>query len=151
MPSVAAVNISPKKGTTKVSVSKALLVADHGLQGDAHAGPGIRQVSLLGIESIEKSKERAKDQKRARGLCEGVFAENITTRGIELFSLPLGTKMQIGQALLEVSKIGKECHAGCEVARIVGYCVMPHEGIFARVLKGGEIKPGDKIEVLPSP
>lgn len=148
MPSIVAVNISTKKGTPKFSVPKAYLVKDHGLEGDAHAGPGIRQVSLLGIESIEKSKELAKDKKRAKGLCEGVFAENITTQGLELFSLPIGTKMKIGKALLEVTQIGKECHSGCEVARIVGKCVMPHEGIFAKVLADGEIKPGDQIELL---
>jgi MOSC domain-containing protein YiiM len=148
MAKVIAVNISEKKGTTKKSVEKALLIEDFGLQGDAHSGPGKRQVSLLAAESVEKSKAQVKDPNRVKGICEGSFAENITTSGIELYTLPVGTVFKIGEAELEVTQIGKECHSGCEISKIVGKCIMPTEGIFARVVKGGEIKAGDDIEIL---
>jgi len=139
---VIAVCISETKGTSKENVGQAALRADWGLEGDAHAGPWHRQVSLLAWESIEKM--------RARGLEveEGSFAENITTRGLELYTLPVGTRMQLGTALVEVTQIGKTCHAGCAVFQAVGDCVMPREGIFVRVLQGGEVAVGDTIEVL---
>lgn len=148
MAKVVAVNISEKKGTPKKRVAKAELIEDFGLRGDAHAGKGIRQVSLLARESVEKSKAQMKDPERARGICEGSFAENITTEGIELFTLPVGTKLQIGPAVLEITQIGKECHDGCEISKLVGKCVMPREGIFAKVITGGEIQAGDEITVL---
>ncbi|NLZ25768.1 MAG: MOSC domain-containing protein [Clostridiales bacterium] len=145
MAKVIAVNISEKKGVAKHPVDKATLVENFGVLGDAHAGPGIRQVSLLGIESINKMKEYGLD-----GLCTGKFAENITTEGIELFKLSVGNKLKIGETLHEVSQIGKKCHAheGCEISKKIGICVMPKEGIFTIVLKGGEIKPGDEIEIV---
>lgn len=148
MAKVVAVNISEKKGTVKKTVEKAMLVEDFGLQGDAHGGNWHRQVSLLAVESVEKSKAQAKDQNRVKGICEGSFAENITTSGIELFTLPVGTKLTIGESVLEITQIGKECHTGCEISKLVGKCIMPTEGIFAKVIKGGEIKAGDEITVI---
>lgn len=145
MAKVVSVNISEKKGEIKHSVPYVVLKEDFGIVGDAHAGVGIRQISLLGIESINKMKLMG-----INGLCYGKFAENITTEGIVLFELPIGTLLKIGETLHEVTQIGKKCHAseGCEVARTVGYCVMPKEGIFTKVLKGGKIFPNDEIVVL---
>lgn len=127
------INISVAKGTQKKPVDKATLVAGHGLAGDAHAGAWHRQVSLLAEEDI--------DTMRGKGieLAWGDFAENLTTRGVDLASLPVGARLTIGGAELEVTQIGKECHRGCEIFQIVGDCVMPRRGIFARVLAGGEI------------
>jgi len=140
---IVAVSISDERGTKKRNVPHAELRAEHGIVGDAHAGPGKRQVSLLGLESIRTM------QGKGIEISPGDFAENITTEGIEIFSLPLGTKLRLGDcALGEVTQIGKTCHDRCEIFRIVGDCVMPREGIFIRVLAGGEIKPGDEIEVL---
>ncbi|MGI6213979.1 MAG: MOSC domain-containing protein [Christensenellales bacterium] len=143
---VIAVNISAKKGEIKHSVDEVNVIADFGIENDAHAGKGIRQISLLGIESVQKFGEQTK----IKGLCSGKFAENITTRGITLYTLPIGTRLKIGETVQEVTQIGKECHAdaGCEIARLVGRCIMPREGIFTRVLQGGKIRPGDSIEIL---
>lgn len=143
---VTAVNVSEKKGTSKHPVPYAVCRINHGIEGDAHAGPGIRQISLLGAESIENFK---RDKKDAVGLCEGKFAENITTRGICLYKLPVGTLLRIGEAELRVSQIGKKCHAdeGCEIARKYGICAMPREGIFCTVEKEGVIRAGDEIVV----
>lgn len=140
---VVSINISEEKGTKKSPAEEAELVCESGLLGDAHAGPWHRQVSLLAEESVDKI--------RLPGLTlrPGDFAENITTRGIDLHSLPVGTRLQIGAAIVEVTQIGKECHLGCEIRRLVGDCVMPREGIFARVLKPGTIRPGDSIEIIP--
>ncbi len=138
---VVAVNISEKKGTPKKTVEEGVLIENFGLQGDAHAGKWRRQVSLLGVESIEKAKLGP-----TNGLCHGVFAENITTEGIELYTLPVGTKLRVGESLLEISQIGKECHEGCAVSKLVGQCVMPREGVFAVVLQGGKVRAGDAIE-----
>lgn len=144
---VVAVNISEKKGTSKHPVEYVDCVKDFGIKGDAHGGPGIRQISLLSKESIDRFKEGKRD---AVGLCEGKFAENITTQGICLYELPVGTRLKIGGALLEVSQIGKKCHAdqGCEIARRYGICAMPREGIFATVIEEGRIHPGDEITVV---
>lgn len=100
-------------------------------------------MSLLAQESIDKMKALG-----IVGLCTGKFAENITTEGIALHNLGVGTRLKAGEAVLEISQIGKECHRGCEILKQVGKCIMPTEGIFARVIEGGEVKPGDKIEVL---
>ena len=140
---VVAVNISEKKGTPKKTVEEGVLIENFGLQGDAHAGKWRRQVSLLGVESIEKAKLGP-----TNGLCHGVFAENITTEGIELYTLPVGTKLRVGESLLEISQIGKECHEGCAVSKLVGQCVMPREGVFAVVLQGGKVRAGDGIETV---
>ena len=144
MAKIIAVNISEKKGTPKKSIQEGVLIENFGLEGDAHAGKWHRQISLLGIESIEKAKGMRTD-----GLCHGVFAENLTTEGIELYTLPIGTKLKVGsEAILEVTQIGKECHEGCAVSKLVGQCVMPKEGIFAKVLKGGKVHPGDEINII---
>ena len=143
---VIAVNVSEIKGTSKHPVPYAECLVNYGIAGDAHAGPGIRQISLLGAESIENFK---RDKKDAVGLCEGKFAENITTRGICLYKLPVGTLLRIGEVELRVSQIGKKCHAdeGCEIARKYGICAMPREGIFCTVEKEGVIRAGDEIVV----
>lgn len=144
MAKIIAVNISEKKGTPKKSIQEGIMIENFGLEGDAHAGKWHRQISLLGIESIEKAKGMRTD-----GLCHGVFAENLTTEGIELYTLPIGTKLKIGsEAILEVTQIGKECHEGCAVSKLVGQCVMPKEGIFAKVIQGGAVRPEDEIRIL---
>ena len=140
---VLAVNISEKKGVIKTPIDVGIFKEDHGLFGDAHAGNWHRQVSLLGDESIDKIRAMGID-----GLCTGKFAENITTKGIVLYELPVGTKLKIGNTIQEVTQIGKKCHNGCAIKSQVGDCVMPREGIFTKVLEGGEIRPGDKIEVI---
>jgi len=140
---VIAVCRSDKKGTKKQDVKEGLLKDDFGLVGDAHADCCThRQVSLLAVESIDKM--------RALGLelSPGDFAENLTTEGIELISLPVGTRMSVGeQIILEVTQIGKECHAGCAIFQQVGKCIMPDEGVFTKVIRGGTVKVGDKIKV----
>jgi len=143
MAKVLAVNISKKKGVPKEPIEKGYFEVNHGLVGDAHAGSWKRQVSLLGQESIDKIKAYG-----IEGLCTGKFAENITTEGITLYELPVGTRLRIGETIMEVTQIGKECHAGCAIRKLVGDCVMPREGIFTKVVKAGYIKPGDEIEVL---
>lgn len=144
MAKVLAINISDKKGVVKHPVEQAEFISG-GIAGDAHCGADdIRQVSLLADESV--------DTMRAMGLNldAGAFAENITTQGIELKTLPIGTKLKIGETIQEVSKIGKECHHGCAIKQQTGSCVMPTEGIFTRVIAGGVVKPGDLIEVMES-
>ncbi|MEN6509797.1 MAG: MOSC domain-containing protein [Smithella sp.] len=141
---VLAVNISQKKGEKKNNIDCGLFLENLGLENDAHAQAGIiRQVSLLAKESIDKI--------RAKGLDVnyGDFAENLTVEGIDLPALPIGTRLKIGKdVLLEVSQIGKECHNRCNIFYTVGDCVMPREGIFAKVLAGGEIKADDLIEII---
>ncbi len=137
---VVAVNISEEKGVIKEPVAVGFFETEHGLVGDAHAGKWHRQVSLLAQESIDKMILSG-----GEGLGSGKFAENITTQGILLHELPVGTRLIIGQTLQEVTQIGKECHSGCAIKVQVGQCIMPKEGIFTRVLKRGEIKPGDSI------
>jgi MOSC domain-containing protein YiiM len=140
---VVAVNISEKKGEMKKPIPVGIFIEDFGLEGDAHAGKWHRQVSLLGQESIDKMIKMG-----APGLTPGNFAENITTEGICLYELLVGTKLKIGETLQEVTQIGKKCHSGCEISKQVGDCVMPREGIFTIVLKGGAIKAGDDIEIM---
>ena len=141
---ILAVNISPKKGEKKNNIDCGLFLENLGLENDAHAEADIiRQVSLLARESIEKI--------RAKGLdvSYGDFAENLTTEGIDLPALPVGTKLKVGdKVLLEVSQIGKVCHNRCNIFYTVGDCVMPREGIFAKVIAGGEIKVNDEIEII---
>jgi len=143
MARVVAVNISERKGVPKKTIEVGELIENFGLKGDAHAGNWHRQVSLLGQESIDKMKALG-----IKGLCTGKFAENLTTEGIELYSLKVGTRLKIGDALLEVTQIGKECHQKCAIYHQVGECVMPKEGIFAKVIKGGTVKAGDSIDIL---
>ena len=136
---VVAVCISEKKGERKTPVASVELRQEHGIVGDAHAGDWHRQVSLLAHESIEKMQRMGLD------VDSGDFAENITTSGIELFTLPVGTRLTLGETLLEVTQIGKECHTRCAIFYQAGDCVMPKEGIFTRVLVGGMVKPGDEV------
>jgi len=142
MANVLAVCISENKGERKKPVAEVELRENHGIIGDGHAGDWHRQVSLLAQESIDKM--------RAMGLdvTAGDFAENITTSGIDLVSLPIGSRLQVGGTLLEVTQIGKECHTRCAIYYQAGDCVMPKEGIFAKVISGGVIRPGDEIKSL---
>jgi MOSC domain-containing protein YiiM len=142
---VIAVCISTNKGERKTPVAAVELRENHGIVGDGHAGEWHRQVSLLAMESI------AKMQRLGLDVDTGDFAENITTRGIDLPALPIGTRLAMGATVIEVTQIGKECHTRCAIFYQAGDCVMPKEGIFARVLQGGMVKPGDAIEVLPHP
>ncbi len=139
---VVAVCVSERKGTRKQDVGHGVLRVDWGLEGDAHAGHWHRQVSLLALESIDKM--------RAAGLNVGPgdFAENITTRGLEVHTLPVGTRLRLGTALVQVTQIGKVCHDRCAIYRQAGDCVMPREGIFVRVLEPGEVRAGDTVTVL---
>ncbi len=140
---VAVVSISKKKGMRKGNIPEGLLIENHGLKDDAHAGDWHRQVSLLATESIEKIREKGLD------VGPGDFAENITTIGIDLVNLPIGTKLKVGaEALMEVTQIGKVCHKRCAIYYQAGDCVMPREGIFARVLKGGPVKEHDAIVIV---
>lgn len=143
MAKIISINKSEKKGTVKMPREIGFLEENTGLRGDAHADGSHRQLSLLAAESYEEMYKLGADL-----LPYGVFAENITTEGIELHTLPIGAKLKIGECEVEVTQIGKECHHGCEIFKKVGTCVMPKKGIFARILKGGEIRVGDKIEVL---
>ena len=139
---IVSVNVSAARGERKRPVAAGRLRAGYGIAGDGHAGSWHRQVSLLGEEGIRKMRDRGLD------VGPGDFAENLTTRGIDLPSLPVGTRLRLGAALTEVTQIGKRCHDRCEIFRQAGDCVMPREGIFVRVLEGGEIRGGDAIEVL---
>lgn len=141
---IVSINISNKKGIRKKPVDEAIIDENIGIRGDAHASDKWhRQVSLLAIESIEKMQKAGLDVK------PGDFAENITTEGIDLLSLPLGTRLRIGEEVIgEVSQIGKECHTRCAIYHQAGDCVMPKEGIFIRILKGGKIRNGDKISIM---
>lgn len=134
---ILSLNISKEKGMPKSPVPRLVFVADRGIEGDAHAGPGNRQVSLLADEDIETMRAKLDT------IAPGDFAENITTRGIDLPSLPIGTKLMIGGAVLEISQIGKQCHEGCAIREKTGDCVMPRRGVFAVVIEGGEITDED--------
>ncbi len=141
---VTAVSISKNKGIKKTNIAQGLLVENYGLEGDAHAGNWHRQISLLAEESIAQIRNKGLDVKA------GDFAENITTKGIILWELPVGSQLKIGSRItLEITQIGKQCHKRCAIFHQVGDCVMPRQGIFARVIIGGPIKPGDRIKVLP--
>ncbi len=143
MAKVIAINISEKKGTIKKSIPTGEFRVDHGLVGDAHAGDWHRQISLLGQESIDKMISMG-----AKDLTPGKFAENLTTQGICLYELPIGTRLQIGDTIQEVTQIGKKCHSGCEIKKLTGDCIMPREGIFTKIIKEGQIKSGDEIILL---
>ena len=142
MAEVVSVNISGKKGTVKREVPEIQLKLRHGIVGDAHAGDWHRQVSLLAEESVDTMRPLLP------GLQPGAFAENINTRGIELKTLPIGTRLRLGGTVLEVTQIGKQCHSDCEIKKTTGRCVMPTEGIFAIVVTEGTVRKGDPIEVL---
>ena len=140
---VTAVSISERKGTRKHQVPYIDLKLHHGIVGDAHAGDWHRQISLLAEESVDTMRDVCPIE-----LDAGVFAENINTRGVALKTLPVGTHLRIGEAELEVTQIGKQCHNDCEIKRTAGKCVMPTEGIFAIVIREGRVQAGDEIEVL---
>ncbi len=139
---VIAVCVSEKKGIRKTEVPSINLVADWGIENDAHAGKWHRQVSLLALEKIEAFRERGAD------VDFGAFGENIIAEGFDFRALPVGTRFRIGEALLELSQIGKECHTHCAIYHQVGDCIMPREGVFTVVLEGGTVKAGDEIELI---
>ncbi len=130
---VLSMNVSERTGEQKKPVARAVLREGHGIEGDAHAGDWHREVSLLAEEDIDTLRGRGMD------IAFGDFAENVTTRGIDLASLPVGARLHLGAAVLEVTQIGKVCHAGCAISRTTGDCVMPRRGVFARVVVGGEV------------
>ena len=144
MAHIVATCISENKGERKKPVDSVELRVNHGIVGDAHAGEWHRQVSLLASESIDKMRKLGLD------VDSGDFAENLTTSGIDLVSLPVGSRLQIGTTLLEVTQIGKECHTRCAIYYQAGDCVMPKEGIFAKVITGGSVKSGDAITTVPT-
>ena len=134
---------SRKKGTLKIPVKEVSLVREHGIEGDAHAGPWHRQVSFLAAESIEKAR------KKGLNVTFGNFAENIATEGIDWETVPVGTRLNLGDtAQVEITQKGKECHNKCAIYYMAGDCIMPREGIFARVLKGGKIRCGEPLRIL---
>ena len=140
---IIAISISEQKGQKKHNIEQANLIVDHGMEGDAHAGNWHRQISLLGIQSIEYMKGQGAKVE------PGDFAENITVEGIVLYDLPIGIQLALGEeVLLEVTQIGKECHQGCEIFKQVGSCIMPTQGIFGKVIKTGTISVGDVVRIL---
>lgn len=140
---IESIAVSKKKGTRKTQIPEAELTAGHGLDGDAHAGPWHRQVSFLSSESIQTAREKGLD------VTFGDFAENIATSGIDWQTLPIGTRLELGaSAIVEITQIGKECHNRCAIYHMAGDCIMPREGIFTRVLKGGKIRCGDEIRII---
>lgn len=142
MAEVVSVNISEKKGTVKHEVAEIQLRLRHGIVGDAHAGDWHRQISMLAEESVDKMRQLLPQLKA------GAFAENINTVGIDLKRLPVGTRLRIGAAEVEVTQIGKECHNDCAIKKATGTCVMPTEGIFVIVVREGTVRKGDPIEVI---
>lgn len=143
MATIVSINISEVRGVMKHPIPEAKLKIDWGIEGDAHGGNWHRQISLLGKESI--------DYMVSKGLTDpeyGMFAENITTEGMEVYKLPVGTKLRMGETLVEVTQIGKQCHHGCEIFQKIGDCIMPRQGIFVKVLEEGTIKPGDEVEIV---
>ncbi len=143
---IVSIAISKRKGTRKIAVEEAYLLQDYGLEGDAHAGPWHRQVSFLAAESIEKARKQGLD------VTFGNFAENIATSGIDWPKVPVGTLVKLGDsALVEITQIGKECHNKCAIYYLAGDCIMPREGVFARVLKGGKIRFGDIVRIIWKP
>ena len=143
---IRAVCVSPSKGTVKRPVDKGILIRDYGIQDDAHAGKWHRQVSLLSYGSVQAFNEKG------AGAADGDFGENLLVEGIDLKALPVGTILRAGKAALRLTQVGKDCHSDCEIRRRTGDCIMPREGVFAEVLEGGEIRPGDEIAAeLPDP
>jgi MOSC domain-containing protein YiiM len=139
---IVSANLATEKGVRKLPQTGVVLVAGHGVQGDAHAGPWHRQVSLLAVESVQKMRDKGLN------VNPGDFGENLTTAGIVIYELPIGARLSIGETLLEVTQIGKVCHDRCAIYYAAGDCVMPREGIFVRVLKGGLLRAGDTITLV---
>lgn len=144
MGKIMAVCISEKRGTQKKNIEKVRLIENFGLEGDAHGGNCHRQVSLLSYEKVLAFEEKGISVE------DGAFGENLLVEGFDFKTLPVGTRFRCGDALLEMTQIGKECHSHCEIYQAVGDCIMPREGVFARVLHGGEIQIGDELEIVPS-
>lgn len=144
MGKIMAVCISEKRGTQKKNIEKVRLIENFGLEGDAHGGNWHRQVSLLSYEKVRAFEEKG------ISVDDGAFGENLLVEGFDFKTLPVGTRFRCGDALLEMTQIGKECHSHCEIYQAVGDCIMPREGVFARVLHGGEIQIGDELEIVPS-
>lgn len=144
MGKIMAVCISEKRGTQKKNIDKVRLIENFGLEGDAHGGNWHRQVSLLSYEKVRVFEEKGISVE------DGAFGENLLVEGFDFKTLPVGTRFRCGEALLEMTQIGKECHSHCEIYQAVGDCIMPREGVFARVLHGGEIQIGDELEIVPS-
>lgn len=144
MGKIMAVCISEKRGTQKKNIEKVRLIENFGLEGDAHGGNWHRQVSLLSYEKVRAFEEKGISVE------DGAFGENLLVEGFDFKTLPVGTRFRCGEALLEMTQIGKECHSHCEIYQAVGDCIMPREGVFARVLHGGEIQIGDELEIVPS-
>lgn len=140
---ILAICTSQKKGTQKKETASAVLKADWGIEGDAHAGKWHRQVSLLAFEKIEAFRAKGAE------VDFGAFGENLVVEGFDLRTIPVGTCFQIGEAVLKLTQIGKECHSHCEIYKVMGDCIMPREGVFTEVIKGGRIKAGDEITMLP--
>lgn len=141
MGKVIAVCTSPAKGTQKTNVKEAEFIEDYGIAGDAHAGKWHRQVSLLSYDKIEEFRARGAEVE------DGAFGENLVVEGIDFRSLPVGTRLCCGEVILEMTQIGKECHHGCQIYQKMGDCIMPREGVFARVIRGGKIRIGDEMKV----
>jgi len=139
---VKAICISEKRGTAKIPVEEARFLADWGMEGDAHAGNWHRQVSLLSFEAVEAFRREGAD------VAEGAFGENLLVSGFDFPSLPIGTQFRIGEVLLEITQIGKECHDHCAIFYQVGHCIMPEKGVFARVLQGGMVHVGDRMDIV---
>lgn len=144
MGKIMAVCISEKRGTQKKNIEKVRLIENFGLEGDAHGGNWHRQVSLLSYEKVRAFEEKGISVE------DGAFGENLLVEGFDFKTLPVGTRFRCGDALLEMTQIGKECHSHCEIYQAVGDCIMPREGVFARVLHGGMIQIGDELEIVPS-
>ncbi len=142
---IVAVCISRKKGTAKEDIGECRVIEDHGLENDAHAGSE-RQVSLLSIERVNDFRERSRvSGKTPPDLKPGIFGENLLVEGYDLNKLSIGTRLRSGEVILEITRIGKECHTGCEIRKLTGECIMPSNGVFAKVVKGGLLKDGDEI------
>jgi TatD DNase family protein len=140
--SVVAVCLSQEKGTPKQAVDKALLQKDFGFLGDAHAGNWHRQVSLLDYAEVIKFREKNP------AVCPGAFGENLLISGLDLKTVPVGAQLRVGEAILEITQIGKQCHSHCQIHQMVGDCLMPKEGLFARVLLGAMVQKGDAVTRL---
>lgn len=142
MGKVIAVCTSPAKGTQKMNVGRGVFIEEFGIEGDAHAGKWHRQVSLLSYDKIEAFRNKGAE------VADGAFGENLVVEGFDFRNLPVGTRFQCNDVILEMTQIGKECHHGCEIFQKMGDCIMPREGVFARVIQGGVIENGDELEII---
>lgn len=142
MGKVIAVCTSPAKGTQKTNIGKGVFIEDFGIEGDAHAGKWHRQVSLLSYNKIEEFRARGAE------VADGAFGENLVVEGIDFKTLPIGTRFRCNDVVLELTQVGKECHHGCEIFQKMGDCIMPREGVFTKVIKGGVIEAGDVLDII---